>query len=514
MTHQQKNLSAGEHIYIAIDLKSFYASVECAERGLDPLLTHLVVADASRTPKTICLAVSPSLKAYGIPGRPRLFEVIGKVKEINANRRTQAPDRRFTGSSFWEPELKSRPDLELSFITAVPRMALYIKYSTEIYKTYLKYISPEDIFVYSIDEVFIDATPYLKTYGMTAPALAMTMIQDVLSATGITATAGIGTNLYLSKVAMDIVAKHIPANKDGVRIASLNELTYRRLLWSHRPITDFWRVGHGYAKKLANYQIYTMGDIARCSIGKQNDFYNEALLYKLFGVNAELLIDHAWGYEPCTIDLIRQYTPENNSLSEGQVLTRPYKTEEARLIVQEMTDLLVLKLVEKGLVTDKLVLHIGYDAESLSDPSARDSYHGEIKTDRYGRSVPKHAHGTTTLDFSCSSHTLLIQAMLDLYDRIVNPLFLVRRITVCACHVITEAQSQNAGIYRQLSLFDTEASIEDDTLKNQLKRERKLQKAVIEIHKKYGKNALLKGMNLLDSATTRTRNEQIGGHHA
>ena len=383
-----------DKIYIAIDLKSFYASVECKERNRDPLTTNLVVADQSRTQKTICLAVSPALKKYGIPGRPRLFEVIQKVKEANSDRKWKAPNHTFTGASDDSEELCENPALEIDYIVASPRMALYMEYSTKIYNIYLKYIAPEDIHIYSIDEVFMDVTNYLAAYNLTPEELAMKMIRDVLQTTGITATAGIGTNLYLSKIAMDIVAKHIEPNKDGVRIARLDEMSYRKLLWNHRPLTDFWRVGGGYAKKLAENGLYTMGDIARCSIGKTNEFYNEELLYKLFGINAELLIDHAWGHEPCTMQDIKAYKPETNSVSSGQVLHCAYEFDKAKLVVKEMVDLLVLDLVEKGLVTDQIVLTIGYDIENLTDADRRRQYYGEITVDRYGRKVPKHAHGT------------------------------------------------------------------------------------------------------------------------
>ena len=386
-----------DKIYIAIDLKSFYASVECKERNRDPLTTNLVVADQSRTQKTICLAVSPALKKYGIPGRPRLFEVIQKVKEANSDRKWKAPNHTFTGASDDSEELCENPALEIDYIVASPRMALYMEYSTKIYNIYLKYIAPEDIHIYSIDEVFMDVTNYLAAYNLTPEELAMKMIRDVLQTTGITATAGIGTNLYLSKIAMDIVAKHIEPNKDGVRIARLDEMSYRKLLWNHRPLTDFWRVGGGYAKKLAENGLYTMGDIARCSIGKTNEFYNEELLYKLFGINAELLIDHAWGYEPCTMQDIKAYKPETNSVSSGQVLHCAYEFDKAKLVVKEMVDLMVLDLVEKGLVTDQIVLTIGYDIENLTDADRRRQYYGEITVDRYGRKVPKHAHGTANL---------------------------------------------------------------------------------------------------------------------
>lgn len=505
-----------ERTYIAIDLKSFYASVECVERGLDPLTTNLVVADASRTEKTICLAVSPSLKPYGIPGRPRLFEVVQKVREANIHRKAKAPGGRFAGSSFNAVELGISPQLELSYIVAAPRMACYMEYSTRIFDIYLKYIAPEDMHVYSIDEVFMDVTSYLQTYNMTARELALTIIREVLTETGITATAGIGTNMYLCKVAMDIVAKKIPADKDGVRIAELDELTYRKLLWNHTPLTDFWRVGSGYAKKLTQNGLNTMGDIARCSIGKTNEYYNEALLYKLFGVNAELLIDHAWGWEPTTIEQIKAYTPQRNSLGSGQVLHCAYTTDKAKLIVKEMTDLLVLDLVDKHLVTDQMVLTIGYDIESLSDPNIRKKYHGEVTTDYYGRQVPKHAHGTANLPFPTSSTKMIMEAVTDLYDRIVHPDLLVRRINVCAGKVIPEEKAQAADSFEQLELFTDYAALEQKRTeeKQELEKEKRIQHAVLDIQKKFGKNALLKGMNLEEGAMTKERNGQIGGHKA
>ena len=498
--------------YIAIDLKSFYASVECKERNRDPLTTNLVVADKSRTEKTICLAVSPSLKSFGIPGRPRLFEVVQKVKEANNRRKWQAPNQTFIGSSDDSKELNANPALEIDYIVALPRMAYYMEYSTRIYEVYLKYIAPEDIHIYSIDEVFMDVTNYLGTYNMTARELAMTMIQDVLKMTGITATAGIGTNLYLCKIAMDIVAKHIEPDKDGVRIAELDEMSYRKLLWNHTPITDFWRVGKGYAKKLEQCGLYTMGDIAKCSIGKESDFYNEELLYKMFGINAELLIDHAWGYEPCTIEHIKAYKPETNSVSSGQVLQSPYDFEKAKLVVKEMTDLMVLDLVDKGLVTDQIVLTIGYDIENLTDPSRRAKYKGAITKDNYGRSIPKHAHGTTNLDRKTSSTHLIIDAVIALYDRIVDPNLLIRRITVTANKLIEENKVKQQHSYQQLNLFtDYEKHAEEDAM---LEREKRMQKAILEIKNKYGKNAILKGMNLEEGATAKDRNEQIGGHKA
>ena len=504
-----------ERTYIAIDLKSFYASVECKERNRDPLTTNLVVADKSRTEKTICLAVSPALKCYGIPGRARLFEVVQKVKEANSTRRWKAPNRTFRGSSDDSTELNTNPALEIDYIVAPPRMAYYLEYSTKIYSVYLKYIAPEDIFPYSIDEVFIDATDYLNTYQMTARELAMTMIQDVLKTTGITATAGIGTNLYLCKVAMDIVAKHIEPDQNGVRIAELTEISYRKLLWAHQPITDFWRVGPGYAKKLAENGMYTMGDVARCSIGKETDYYSEDLLYKLFGVNAELLIDHAWGYEPCTIAQIKAYRPQANSSGSGQVLQCPYPADKARIVVQEMTDQLVLDLVEHGLVTDQIVLTVGYDIENLTDPVRAKRYHGEVTTDRYGRKIPKHAHGTANLLNHTSSAITVVEKTLELYDRIINPDLLIRRIYVTACHVRTEQEAQKEQTYEQMSLFDfAEETEEQKAQKQALQKEKQMQKAMLSIKQRYGKNAILKGTNFKEGATMRQRNGQIGGHRA
>jgi DNA polymerase V len=507
---------SGEHIYIAIDLKSFYASVECMERKLNPLTANLVVADASRTEKTICLAVTPSLKKYGIPGRARLFEVVQKVKEINIERKQKAPGRSFQGSSYLSTELSAHPELELTYIAAPPRMALYMEYSTRIYHIYLNYIAPEDIHVYSVDEVFMDVTQYLNTYHMTARELASKMIQDVTERTGITAVAGIGTNLYLCKVAMDIMAKHAVPDENGVRIAQLDEMSYRKQLWNHRPLTDFWRVGNGYRKKLEEAGLFTMGDIARCSVGEADSYYNEELLYQMFGVNAELLIDHAWGYEPTTMDLIKAYKPESNSISSGQVLQCPYDFEKGKLIVREMTDLLVLDLVEKGLVTDQMVLTIGYDIESLTNPSIRKKYHGEITTDRYGRQVPKHAHGTANLEGQTSSTRLIMDAVLHLYDRIVNPELLVRRVTVTANHVVDESSVEPARSYEQLDLFTDYEALEREREEETAAREkeRKLQEAMISVKKKYGKNAILKGTNLQEGATTIERNRQIGGHKA
>lgn len=507
---------AHDKTYIAIDLKSFYASVECVERGLDPLTTNLVVADASRTEKTICLAVSPSLKAYGIPGRARLFEVVQKVREINVRRRQSAPGRQFTGASYDAKELRKNPALEMDYIAAPPRMAHYMECSTKIYHIYLKYVAPEDIHVYSIDEVFMDVTAYLKTYNLTAREFARKVIRDVFQTTGITAAAGIGTNLYLCKVAMDIVAKHIEPDEDGVRIAKLDEQSYRKQLWAHRPLTDFWRVGRGYAKKLEAHGMFTMGDVARCSMGSARDDWNEDLLYKLFGVNAELLIDHAWGWEPCTMADIKAYKPSANSISSGQVLHCPYTFELAKLIVREMTDLLVLDLVDKGLVTDQMVLTVGYDIENLSDPKRGRAYKGPVTTDYYGRRVPKHARGTANLEHRTSSTRLIMDAVMALYDRIVDPDLLVRRVSLTANHVVEEHSISGENAVEQLDLFTDYAAERKKREEEQaaLERERRRQKTILSIKKKYGKNAILKGMDLEEGATTRERNRQIGGHKA
>lgn len=505
-----------QRFYIAIDLKSFYASVECVERQLDPLTVHLVVADETRTEKTICLAVSPSLKAYGIPGRARLFEVIQRVEEVNRERRCKAPGGTFSGSSWSAPMLQEQPELEAAFLIAPPRMAFYMEYSTAIYRIYLNYIAPEDIHVYSIDEVFLDVTAYLDTYHMTARQLASKLIREVYAATGITATAGIGTNLYLCKVAMDIVAKHVTPDENGVRIGELDEMGYRRLLWSHRPLTDFWRIGHGYQKKLEQAGLFTMGDIARCSLGGDRDYHNEELLYRLFGINAELLIDHAWGWEPVTMDLLKAYRPETNSISSGQVLHHPYDFEGGKLIVREMTDLLVLDLVEKRLVTDQMVLDIGYDMENLADPSVRKKYKGEVITDHFGRKVPKHAHGTVNLKRFTSSTQIILDAVLNLYDQIVNPCLSVRRITVTANRLTDETEIRTDVSCQQLDLFTDYAALEKEKQEEEarLAKERRLQEAVLTVKKKFGKNAILKGTNLQDGATTIERNRQIGGHMA
>lgn len=475
---RHKAIMPAERKYIAIDLKSFYASVECVERGLDPLTANLVVADESRTDKTICLAVSPSLKARGIPGRARLFEVLQKVKRSE-------------------------------FIAAVPRMQLYIDYSTRIYQIYLDYVSQEDIHVYSIDEVFIDVTDYLATYRMSAHELAMTIIRDILAKTGITATAGIGTNLYLCKVAMDIVAKHVKADKDGVRIAELDERTYRETLWDYQPLTAFWRVGRGIADKLNRYGLYTMGDVARQSVE------DEDLLYSLFGVNAELLIDHAWGWEPCTISEIKAYRPVASSMSSGQVLTCPYTAEKARVVVREMADGLAMELLDKRLLTDQVVLTVGYDKDSLTDQNVREHYSGAITKDYYGRLVPKHAHGSRNLHGHTSSAMTIMEAVAALYDEIIDKTLLVRRLNVTANHIVTEEYQRRKGREpRQLDLFEGIDTDADKEREASLEKERRVQETVLEIKKRFGKNSILRGLNFADGATMKERNRQIGGHRA
>ncbi|MBR1902439.1 MAG: DNA methylase [Bacteroidaceae bacterium] len=471
-----------QRTYIAIDLKSFYASVECVDRGLDPLTTNLVVADESRTDKTICLAVTPSLKEYGIGGRARLFEVRQKARGVD-------------------------------FIIAKPQMAHYMEVSSKIYSIYLKYIAPEDIHVYSIDEVFMDVTAYLGTYKTTAHELAMKMIRDVLSQTGITATAGIGTNMYLCKVAMDIVAKKMPADKDGVRIAELDEMSYRRQLWDYRPITKFWRVGQGIAQKLACYGIDTMGKLARMSV------QNEDLLYDLFGVNAELLIDHAWGWEPCTMDAVKAYRPETNSFSSGQVLQEPYDFEKGRVVIREMAEGMALDLVSKQLVTDQLVLTIGYDAESLTRPEIRAKYNGPITINHYGKPVPKHAHGTFNFKKPTSSSRLIMDGAAELFDRHVNPDLLIRRLNLTTNHVKDEA-TVNAQVsavkYEQLDLFTDYEALDKQRKeeKARLEKERRMQEAQLKIKQRFGKNAILRGLNFKEGATAKERNKQIGGHKA
>lgn len=500
-----------QRIYIAIDLKSFYASVECVERGLDPLNTNLVVADKSRTEKTICLAVSPSLKSYGISGRPRLFEVIQKVNEVNSERRHKNKFRPFIGKSHFDQELKTNPKLELDYIVAPPRMAYYIDYSTRIYQIYLRHIAPEDIYPYSIDEVFIDATDYLKIYKMSAHELALKLVKEILKETGITATAGIGTNLYLSKIAMDIVAKHIPADRDGVRIAELDEMSYRQLLWNHKPLTDFWRVGRGIAKKLEEHGLDTMGKVARCSIE------NEELLYSLFGVNAELIIDHAWGWEPVSMKDVKAYKPTTNSISRGQVLSVGYDYKKTKVVVLEMADDVSLYLVKHRLVANQIVLTINYDAENMTNPSLRLKYSGKITTDYYGRQVPKYAHGSVNLDPPSSSGKVITKAVKDLYVKIVNPNLLVRRINLTVNNVISEEKAASLGKpAEQLDLFtDYEAKARDEAEKTvDMAKERKVQEALIDIKAKFGKNAILKGLNFEEGATAKERNQQIGGHKA
>lgn len=541
--------------YISIDLKSFYASVECMERGLDPLNTNLVVADASRTQKTICLAVSPSLKAYGIPGRARLFEVEQKVKEANARRQTRAPKNIIDGKSVFASELNENPNLAIDYIAAKPRMALYMSKSMQIYDVYLRYIAPEDIYAYSVDEVFIDASGYLKTYGLNAHDFARLLVREVFKETGITATAGIGPNLYLCKIAMDIGAKHTEADADGVRIAELDEYSYRRLLWDHRPITDFWRVGRGYAKKLAKKSIFTMGDIARCSLGTSSDYYNEDLLYKMFGVNAELLIDHAWGYEPCNLAEVKSYRPQRKSLVSGQVLQNAYTYEKTRIVVREMMELLALDLVDKGLLTNQIVLTVGYDVENLSDPERRKAYKGEITVDGYGREVPKHAHGTGNLPFSTASTKLTTDCVLEVFDRVVDESLLTRRISITVNNLVLESEYKRESEVasaepEQISMFDMLAGGDDsqapervsskeatvyseqdkpnstmvaesilgstgnDNDEDALEKEKQVQEAMLKIKKRFGKNAILKGTNLQEGATAKERNAQIGGHKA
>lgn len=499
-----------ERIYIAFDLKSFYASVECRERGLDPMDTNLVVADEIRTDKTICLAVTPPLKSCGISGRGRLFEVKQRVIEVNSERRYRAPQHKLSGSSYLFSELQANPSLAIDFIIAPPRMACYMEYSTRIYTIYMKYAAPEDIVVYSIDEVFIDVTDYLDAFQLSPHMLAMKIIQDILSETGITATAGIGTNLFLCKVAMDIVAKHIPPDKNGVRIAELNEMSYRQMLWSHQPLTDFWRVGHGYARKLKEHGMFTMGDVALCSVA------HEELLYTLFGKNAELLIDHAWGWEPCTIKDIKAYRPTSQSLGSSQVLPCPYSAEKARLVLREMVDQLVLDLADKKLITDQLVLTVGYDIENLAVPERCSNYQGPVVLDSYGRQIPRHAHGTANLSCHTASSKELIRAASDLFDRIVNPILLIRRLSITANHTVPERSVSTPILYEQMNLFTDYAALEKRRKKKQaeLERDKKLQQAILTIKKKYGRNAILRGMSLEEGATARERNKQIGGHKA
>lgn len=502
-----------EKTYIAIDLKSFYASVECVERNLDPLTTNLVVADESRTTKTICLAVSPTLKQYGLSGRSRLYEVVSTVNRLNEKRRKKLPDYQFSGSSYDDNELKQHPELSINYVIARPRMALYMEYSTRIYEIYLKYFSPDDIHVYSIDEVFIDVTSYLKTYEMDAETLTRKVISDILQQTSITATAGIADNLYLCKVAMDIEAKHMQADENGVRLAVLDEMSYRRKLWNHRPLSDFWRVGRGYQKKLEELGIYTMGDIARCSIGGVNDYYNEDLLYDLFGVNAELLIDHAWGYEPTTIADIKAYKPQANSLSIGQVLKHPYDYEHALIIVKEMAESLSYQLLSKQVVSSQIVLTVGYDIDNLTDEQISENYKGEISTDFYGRQVPKAAHGSIDLPLQTSATSVIIDYAVRLFNRIINRKLLVRRMYIVAVNVVDEKSASSSMNYDQLDLFspnEEEKAVDEKSLQ----REKKIQSAIMDIRNRFGKNSLIHPSDLQEDATTIERNSSIGGHKA
>ncbi len=493
---------------MCIDLKSFYASVECVLRHLDPLTTNLVVADASRTEKTICLAVTPSLKSYGLSGRARLFEVVEKVKEINLERLKKTKSHMFTGSSCDNELLKKESSLKLDYIAAPPRMNYYMKYSAKIYNIYLKYVSRDDIFSYSIDEIFCDITEYLKYYNKTPEELATMIITDVYNTTGITATCGIGTNMYLAKIAMDIVAKHKDADSNGVRIASLDEMSYRRLLWFHTPLTDFWRIGPGIAKRLIDNKMYTMGDIARCSLE------NEKLLYKLFGINAELIIDHAWGYEPCTIKSAKSYKPTSKSLSSGQVLYSPYNYEKTKLIIKEMTELLVLDLVSKKYMTNLITLSIGYDISNLTDPNIKGHYHGEVVVDHYGRFVPKSSHGSIRLEKRTSSTKIIMEKTLELFDEIINPKLLVRRINICFAGLMNENISSKEVVYKQFDLFSNISEIDTNKIREErdVKEEKKLQETMISIINKYGKNSILKAMNLEDGGTTIIRNSLVGGH--
>ena len=492
-----------ERCYIAIDLKSFYASVECVERGLDPLDTCLVVADESRTQKTICLAVSPALKAYGTGGRPRLFEVVQKVNDANRL-------RGHAGKSYSARQLKENPDLAVDFLIAPPRMSHYIAFSTKIYEIYLRFVAPEDIHVYSIDEVFIDATEYIELYHLSAHDLAMKIIRTVLKETGITATAGIGTNMYLCKIAMDIKAKKMQPDKDGVRIAQLDEMSYRKELWNHRPLTDFWRVGPGIARTLALNGMFTMGDVARRSLT------NENLLYKLFGVNAELLIDHAWGWEPVTMAQVKAYRPDSKSISSGQVLQSAYTAEKARIVALEMADSVSYELIEKRLLTDQLVLTVGYDVESLTNQNIASQYRGTIHTDRYGRNVSTHAHGTINIETPTSSASVLIEKVAELYDMIINPKLLVRRLTLSINRLVSEDDLKGQPAARQLSLFDDVEEIRriEKTEKERQDKERRQQEAILRLREKFGKNVVLKGLNFADGATQKERNRQIGGHKA
>lgn len=524
-------------VYIAIDLKSFYASVECKERCLDPLNTNLVVADLYRTNKTICLAVSPSLKEFGIGGRARLFEVVSTVNKLNKirnsvvyeslkiNERSETIHTNEDGltigdtkiSSVYGDNLVKNPKLLIDYIIAPPRMAKYMEYSKKIYSIYLQYVSSDDIHVYSVDEVFIDATSYLKVYNVNAHEFAMMLINEVLNQTGITATAGIGTNIYLAKIAMDIKAKKMKPDENGVRIAYLDEKLYKEELWNHKPLTDFWRVGRGYKRKLESVGLFTMGDIARCSLGKPNEYYNEDLLFRLFGVSAELLIDHAWGYEPTTIETIKSYKPRSTSLSTGQVLTRPYNASETRIVVNEMADFMSIDLVKKKLLTDAIVLTIGYDIENLNTKSKLDNYKGEIQSDYLGRIVPKHSHGTIRLGEHTNLSSIIISKTIELYDKIIRDDLTIRRINIEAIHTIDESNSSKIVASKQISMFDFVSKDNNKHSKlnsNRLENEKELQKAMIRIRSKYGPNAILKASSLKEEATAIERNSQIGGHKA
>ena len=503
--------------YVAIDLKSFYASVECTERGFDPLDANLVVADESRTDKTICLAVSPALKAHGISGRARLFEAKQRIREVNRERLLHAPGHRFTGKSIYASELERDPSLELDFVVATPRMHYYMDYSRSVVEIYLRHVSPEDLLVYSVDEVFIDATPYLLRDGLSAHDFAMQLIREVMEETRITATAGIGTNMYLAKIAMDIVAKRMPADKDGVRVAELDEKSFREKLWCHTPLTDFWRVGRGIARKLETYGMHTMGDVARCSVGKPTDYHNEDLLYRLFGVNAELLIDHAWGWEPTEIRDCKSYVPETKSLSQGQVLSRPYTAAEGRVVVQEMADQLSMDLVRKGLYTDQVVLDIGYDVENLTDARRAEAYRGEIVSDGYGRKAPKPVHGSQNLGRHVASTDRIVEAVRGIFDRIADETLLMRRFSVAVCNLLSadeirerERQPKQLDLFGQAEARETARAEENAALEKETRR----QKALLNIRDKYGKNAVVKGLNLKEGATAIERNSQIGGHKA
>ncbi len=499
-----------EKLYFAIDLKSFYASVECVALGADPLTFHLVVADPTRSEKTICLAVSPALKKLGIPGRPRLFEVDQKLKEINQERMRQNHNQPFRGKAYFENEV-SDLNKKVSTAIATPRMAEYIRISTMIYGIYLKYFSAEDIHVYSVDEVFIDVTSYLHTYQKTPVELAKMVMNDVLQKTGITATTGIGTNLYLAKVAMDILAKHVKPDAQGARIAYLDENLYRRQLWTHQPITDFWRVGVGTARRLEKLGLHTMGDIARCSLGSTMEAMNEDLLYQEFGINAELLIDHAWGKETCTIKEIKQFEPKAHSFQSGQVLACPYTNEKARLIVKEMVDQLVLDMTAKNISCRAVVLSIGYDIENIKKcPQYVDS----IVTDWYGRQLPKSVHGGVRFDKHVNSETMIMHAVLRIFDQITDPHLTIRRIYIGAEDVVDNQTAENEHTYRQMDLFSDTSYEEEQALEDAQKKDLKLQQTINTIRQKFGKNSVVKLMNLEEDARQMERNDEIGGHRA